>query len=80
MYQFVELDPEQVKSEDEYVSKISDAQTRMPFLKDAASAMQFKAGEPKYNGMNEASVPVAISGSINLSFIGTGNTANQPEH
>ena len=70
MYQLVEVDLSQVKSEDEYVSKVSDAQTRMPFLKDALAGLQFKAGEPKYNGMNEASVPVAMSGSISLPFLG----------
>lgn len=71
MYQTVEVDPSQVKSEEDYM-KSADAQN--PAAKELArsvvSGLQFKAGDPKYNGMNEASVPVTVSGTFALPFPG----------
>ncbi len=74
MYDTTEVDADKYKSEEDFIQKTTDEQSKVPGMKDMVTNMlaniQFKAGEPKYNGMNEASVPVTVSGSFAMPFGG----------
>lgn len=66
LYQTTENDS---KSEDDFVKeKEASPQYALgkTFVTALLSGIQFKAGQPKYNGMNEATVPVTMSGSASL--------------
>ena len=76
LYELSEADPDRFQNEQDFIDKQNALNEKMPQLKEAIASCTITVGEPKYNSMTEATVPVNVTGSIATTVFGQTKTTD----